>query len=258
MDSERFKSFPCVHPNCYRTFISASGRTQHWNAVHREITPASGPDPELQFTTRFHPKLNGNVSLKLVSSIELIHHPARPCDKNGNYLPLHTKPPPLLPVDATGDNPWHPFDDRLAFDFANFQFAELQASESKINRALDLWMAANLKAGGDENLPWSSAQDMYATIDAIQEGNAPWKTVKFRYNGPHTENPAKWMLETYELCTRDSRLVLHQQLSTASFSGQIDYVPFRQFNGSGDRIWSNLMSADWAWAQAVHSLCISL
>ena len=115
--------------------------------------------------------------------MELILTPALPCDKNGNYLPLHTKPSPLVPIDATDDNAWHPFDDRLAFDFANFQFSELQASESKINRALDLWMAANLKAGGDESIPWSSAEEMYATIDAIQEGNAPWRTITFKYNG---------------------------------------------------------------------------
>jgi hypothetical protein len=83
----------------------------------------------------------------------------------------------LQPTDAADQNPWHPFDDRLAFDFANFQFAKLQASESKINRALDLWMAASLKAGGNGDLPWSSAEEMYATIDAIQEGDTPWKTV---------------------------------------------------------------------------------
>jgi hypothetical protein len=64
-DSKHFKSFPCIHPNCRQTFLSASGRTQHWNAIHREITPASVPDPELQFTRHFHPKLNGKVFLKL-------------------------------------------------------------------------------------------------------------------------------------------------------------------------------------------------
>ena len=162
-----------------------------------------------------------------------------------------------MPIDATADNPWHPFEDRLAFDFANFQFVELEASESKINRALDLWMAGNLKAGGDGILPWSSAKEMYSTIDTIQEGDTPWKTVAFRYTGPCPENPPKWMLQTYELYTRDSRLVLHQQLSTTNFVGEINYVPYHQFKADGDRIWSNLMSADWAWAQAVSFLMFS-
>ena len=164
----------------------------------------------------------------------------------------------LQPVDATADNPWHPFNDRLAFDFANFHFAELQSSESKVNHALDLWMAAALKGGGDGELPWSSAEKMYATIDAIQEGNALWKTISFKYNGPLPKNPPKWMLKTYELCTHDSHLLLHQQLSTTSFTDQINYAPYHQFQSNGDCIWSNLMLADWSWGQVVNSLCAAM
>lgn len=180
----------------------------------------------------------------------------QPCDKDGNYLPPFTKPTLPQAVNATPENPWAPFDDRLAFDFANFQFTELQSSKSKINRALDLWKAAVIQAGGTNDLPWSSADELYATINAIQEGDAPWKTIPFKYNGPLPENPPKWMLKTYELCTRDSRLLLHQQLATGEFVDQINYVPYRQFQANGDRIWSNLMSADWAWSQAVSSSLI--
>lgn len=108
-----------------------------------------------------------------------------------------------------------------------------------------------MKAGSDEDLPWSSADELYATIDAIQEGDAPWKTISFKYNGPLPNNPPKWMLETYDLCTRDSRLLLHQQLATADFVDQINYTPYRQFQANGDRVWSNLLSADWSWSQAV-------
>ena len=152
-------------------------------------------------------------------------------------------------------NPWHPFQDRLAFDWAHYHFIELQSSESKINRGLDLCMAATLKCGGGSSPPWPSAQEMYSTINAIQEGNAPWKTIKFKYNGPCPPTPPKWMLETYELCTWDLRILLHQQLVTTNFSDKIDYVPYRQFNAKGDRTWSNLMSADWAWKQAVSIHC---
>ena len=45
-------------------------------------------------------------------------------------------------------------------------------------------MAAVLKAGGDGELPWSSAEEMYATLNVIQEGDALWKTISFKYNGP--------------------------------------------------------------------------
>jgi hypothetical protein len=147
---------------------------------------------------------------------------------------------------------WHPFEDRLAFDWAHYHFVELQSSEPEINRGLDLWLAATLKAGDDVPLPWASAADMYATIDAIQEGDAPFTTIKFKYNGPlPPSNPPRWMTETYELCTRDSRVLLHHQLATTDFKDKFNYKPYRQFNHKGDRVWSNLMSAEWAWKEAV-------
>lgn len=114
-------------------------------------------------------------------AVQLMRSPAIPCNRKGNFLPLHTKPTPLPPADAMDWNVWHPFDDCLAFDFANFQFAKLQASESNINHALDLWMAASLKVGGNGDISWSSAKEMYFTIDAIQEGDVPWKTIPFKY-----------------------------------------------------------------------------
>ena len=60
-DDSQFKSFPCAHPNCHRIYKSTAGRTQQWNATHRELTPASEPDPETQFTTHLHPVLNGEL-----------------------------------------------------------------------------------------------------------------------------------------------------------------------------------------------------
>ena len=176
---------------------------------------------------------------------------ALPCDVNGDFISLHTQPPPNIPLDATEDNPWHPFEDRLAFDWAHYHFVELQSSEREINKGLDLWLAATLKAGGETSLPWSSAAEMYATIDAIQEGDSPFQTIQFKYSGPLPPNPPCWMTETYELCTRDSRTLLHHQLATTDFADKFNYKPYRQFNHKGDRVWSNLMSGDWAWKEAV-------
>ena len=71
------------------------------------------------------------------------------------------------------------------------------------------------------------------------------------------------MTETYELCTRDSQTLLHHQLATTDFADKFNYKPYRHFNHKGDRVWSNLMSGDWAWKEAVrfylchHILCHS-
>ena len=59
------------------------------------------------------------------------------------------------------------------------------------------------------------------------------------------------MTETYELCTRDSKILLHHQLATTDFANTFTPRPYRQFDHRGDRVWSNLMSGDWAWKEAV-------
>ena len=126
----------------------------------------------------------------------------------------------------------------------------MQSSAGKINKALDMWAATVMEYGGDA--PWKNATELYATIDAIQHGDLPWKVYEIHYRGPLPPGtPPKWMTETYELCTRNSRQILHHQLATSQFKDTINLSPYRQFDGTGTRVWSNLMSADWAWKQAV-------
>lgn len=184
----------------------------------------------------------------------LISFAALPCDRDGNFISQHSSPPPYVAPDATEDNPWHPFDGRLSFDWAHYYFVELQAPVKKIEKGLNLWLATKLEAGDQAPLPWSSAAEMYATIDSIQEGDAPFETISFKYSGPLPPHPPRWMMETYELCTRDARLLLHNQLRTTDFKDQANLRPYRQFNHHGDRVWSNLMSGDWAWNEAVSSI----
>lgn len=174
-----------------------------------------------------------------------------PCDASGNFLPPFA-PPAHQPAETSSSNTnrWHPFANRIEFDFVNYHFAKCQHSEGEINEALDMWTAQQLANG--KRAAWANAQELYNTIDTIQEGDAPWKLFKIRYQGPLPPGtPPKWMTEEYELCARDTRTVLHLQLGSAHFKDQVHYVPYRQFNGKRQRIWSNLMSADWAWNQAV-------
>lgn len=179
---------------------------------------------------------------------------ALPCDENGYFIPKYTQPEPTAAPDATPDNQWHPFQDRLAFDWAYYHFTELQSPERHINKGLDLWLAAKMKAGDDSPLPWSSAHEMYDTIDTIQEGDSPFETIHFKYSGPIRPNPPLWMTETYELCTRNSRTLLHHQLSTTDFCDAFHTRPYRQFNHKNDCVWSDLMSGDWSWNEAVRDM----
>ncbi|KJA18005.1 hypothetical protein HYPSUDRAFT_145683 [Hypholoma sublateritium FD-334 SS-4] len=140
----------------------------------------------------------------------------------------------------------------------HYHFIRLQSSKSDILEGLDLWRATVIKHESahkslTEGVPWSNAESLYETIDAIQDGDTPWKCFKFLYTGPKPLTPPAWMEETYELNTRDVLLVLEQQLATSEFDGQIDYVPYREFTAKGDRIYSNLMSAHWAYREATFS-----
>lgn len=158
--------------------------------------------------------------------------------------PLLSSPPP------PDDSSWSPFSSRVAFDFAYFHFVEQQTSEAGINKALDLWAASVLKSDG--YTPWTNTRELYATIDSIQCGEAPWKTFKLFYEGPLPEGtPPRWMTEGFDLCMHDSRTLLHQQLGTTEFKDKINYVPYKQFRGDGSCVRSNLMLADWAENQAV-------
>jgi hypothetical protein len=118
----------------------------------------------------------------------------------------------------------------LAFKFADFHFSEQQSSATAIDQVLELWAA-------------QSANDVYATIDEIQQGDDPWKSVVFCYQGHLSENLPKWMTEDFKIVTRDIRSVLYEQISCTNFNGHWDYEPFMEF-------WTNLMSADWVAKQS--------
>ena len=178
---------------------------------------------------------------------------AQTCNKDGHYVPSTNPPPAHEPLDATPENPFHPFEDRLAFEFADYHFSQQQSSGPSIDHALRLWAAQSAKNGYDD-VPWKSVDEMYRIIDQIKQGDNPWKTVPFRYQSPLCEDAPKWMTQNFLLVTRDIRRLLHEQIACTDFNGHWDYIPYREFNCKGDRVWTNLMSGDWAAKQAVRVL----
>lgn len=247
------EEFPCIHPNCDHIFSHQSFWTQHYNSCHQPLSPDAEPNPALEFHIQYHPKLNGISSLCFCDGYWLTSSVALPCDEQGNFLPPNTLPPPLTSPDAIPSNFWHPFEDRLAFDQAYYHFIELQWSEQEINKGLDLWLAMKMKAGNNMPSPWSSTQKIYQTIDSIQEGDAPFITIQFMYSGPIPPNAPAWMTQTYELCMHDAWHLLHNQLAMTGLpDGAFNEKPYCQFNHEEVHIWSNLMSGEWAWTEAVH------
>ncbi|EEB86947.1 hypothetical protein MPER_15922, partial [Moniliophthora perniciosa FA553] len=142
---------------------------------------------------------------------------------------------------------WAPFSSHAEFDFAHFHFVKLQASEGKINKSLDIIHVLLLTYADP---PFSNTNDLYATIDSIQEENTPWTTHYLSYSGTLPDNLPRWMTESYVLCMRNALDVVSAQLCTKSFHGKFNYTPYEQRNAKGERVFSNLMSGIWAWEAA--------
>ncbi|KAF9010818.1 hypothetical protein BDQ17DRAFT_1387964 [Cyathus striatus] len=173
-----------------------------------------------------------------------------PDDSYTQFSYVHHKVFTGVATNSQPYNSWHPFRDRHSFDFANFYFTKIQASEGQINEALDMWAATTLNNHDPQSCtPWDNANELYSTIDAIQCGSCPWNSYNIQYCGPKPEvNLPAWMTETYQLCTRSSRDLLCEQFSNSDFKDSIHYAPYMQFK-DGRRVRSDFMSADWAWDQ---------
>ncbi|KAH9019934.1 hypothetical protein EDB83DRAFT_2568069 [Lactarius deliciosus] len=152
-------------------------------------------------------------------------------------------------------NPWLPFGDRLAYEWACYHYVKLQSSAADVQQGLDLWRATVMMYQDDhdscDGVPWKSAADMYGTIDTIPVGGVSWTTYRLSYSGPQpTRTLPQWMQETYELNVRDVLSVFEEQLASKEFDGEFEYMPYEEYNEKGSHVYSNLMSGIWAFHEA--------
>ncbi|KAF9528314.1 hypothetical protein CPB83DRAFT_767174 [Crepidotus variabilis] len=220
-------------PHCPRKFTGEGRRVQHMNTYHRQLTPPADEGNRAEdhsFTYIRHPVLSGN-----------------PCNEDGEDLLPHSPPAPeeLL----TPEGSWRPFESRSVFDWAYLTFSEAKMSERLTNKFLKVWAASLLENGGGKT-PWGNAKEFWATIDEVQHGSCPWKTYVVQYEGPLPASPPKWMTEEFHLCTQNSRTLLHEQVRNSKLKNNAHYTAYRQFNSQQERVFSNVMSADWVWDQS--------
>ncbi|KAF7333067.1 hypothetical protein MVEN_02371300 [Mycena venus] len=99
--------------------------------------------------------------------------------------------------------------------------------------------------------PFADHKDLYATIDAIQQGDIPWQSFSVKYTGPIPENgPVPvWMTETFEVWFRSPLSIFEKQLSNPDFKDEMDWAPKRIFK-DGKRQFVDLFSGNWVWEQA--------
>jgi len=102
--------------------------------------------------------------------------------------------------------------------------------------------------------PFASSEDLLDQIDQIKLGHVPWRSFTAAYSHGQRPGPDSplWMREEYEVWFRDPREIVHNILGNPEFSNGIDYIPYCDFV-NGKRRWSEFMSGDWAWEQAVRT-----
>ncbi|KAF8802592.1 hypothetical protein BYT27DRAFT_7226303 [Phlegmacium glaucopus] len=176
------------------------------------------------------------------------YHPwltGRPCDKEGRFLPDGTPP---LPRSNAGPDNWDLFDDEVQFLTGDFLYWQEEMSAGNIDTLLDLWALSMAK--NDDLGPFTSYKHMYATIDNINQGDAPWKSFTMSYTGELGPNAPSWQLEDYEVWFQDPDVVIRNMLNNPDFAGQFDYAPYIDLDKAGQRRWNEFMSGNFSWRHA--------
>lgn len=125
-------------------------------------------------------------------------------------------------------------------------------SGGNIDELMDIWVSTKTEA--EAFAPFESHEHMYATIDAITHGDAPWKSFTTSYAGELGPNPPTWQLQDYQVWFRDPNIVIKNMLDNPDFDQQIDYAAYVELNPSGERCWNEFMSGNYSWRHSVSSL----
>ncbi|KAF8915774.1 hypothetical protein CPB85DRAFT_1374970 [Mucidula mucida] len=150
-----------------------------------------------------------------------------PCDKDGNPLPPDTPPPPPPPTPA---NAWAPFDDEIQFRVSEFLFRKVEMSQGDIDHLMELWDLSMQQHGGCA--PFGDHDKMYAGIDDIPLGSAPWKCF--------------WKKQSYQIWYQDPDTVISNMLANPDFASEFNASPYVHIGPNGKRRWSEFMSGNFS------------
>ncbi|KAF8879040.1 hypothetical protein BD779DRAFT_1612954 [Infundibulicybe gibba] len=136
---------------------------------------------------------------------------------------------------------YHPvIDESGTIRNGRFPLPEKPDGPTQIDELMSLW-AATLDE--DATPPFADHLDLYSTLDDIKCGDLPWSDFSISFKGDLPNdglNAPPWMTKSYDVWYRNPR----------TFNREIDYAPLQEFGPDGKRVWSNLMSGNWAWQQA--------
>ena len=170
------------------------------------------------------------------------------CDKSGAFLPKGT-PPPARNDHVQSD--WYPWEDKADFLLSDFLFRKAQMSNGHIDELFEILSKFSPTSSLDR---YKGHKDVHAKIDAVKVGDTPWKHFSCNFNGKVNDNSPSWMKQSFFVHYRDPLEIAKQILDNPIFADRLDYAPYAEFDKSGNRLFSDLMSANWAWEKAVSSI----
>ena len=98
-----------------------------------------------------------------------------------------------------------------------------------------------------------SSKDLYDTIDSMELGDIAWQAFTVEYNGeiPDSEEIPPWKRKLYEVWFQDPLKVAEGQIANKDYAYKMDHAPKHIFSSVQKCQYSDFMSGNWAWEQAV-------
>lgn len=201
----------------------------------------------MNVTVETHPFLNGRLTCYLNCCLRThgaIYTGIRR-DAHGNVLVDGAPPPPMPPRQP---NNFAPYISQAHFEIADFLYRDVKMSGGHMDTLMQLWAAYGAQA------PFADHADLYRSIDAITLGGVAWQAFIVTYVGPRPEGEVpSWMEKEYTVWFRRPREVIHEQLGNRDFNGEMDHAPKKVYHGN-NRVFSDFMTGEWAWTQAVRNV----
>ena len=132
-------------------------------------------------------------------------------------------------------------------------------SASNITELLELWVHFVMRYSTDATAPFESWRSLYATIDTIQNGDAPWQCFSVNsLSDDIPEDAPSWQKQEYEVWYRDPDIVIRNLLDNPDFASLFDTAPYIATDTKGKRRWTDFMSGHFAWRRSVSTSAFSV
>jgi hypothetical protein len=133
-------------------------------------------------------------------------------------------------------------------------------SGSHIDKLMEIWAAQQQAQYGDNEPapPFANAWDLYNVIDVTEVGDVPWQAFSIKYSGKVPAGAPNWMSASYEVWFCDPLAVMEGQIGNPDFANETDYALKQVLSNMNKRQFSDFMSGNWAWNQAVSHLLPSI